>query len=163
MMHAQVLRPMRRRFSSLVPPLIDVRCFRGDGTSDADKDRIAAAASSASKSHGLLALPAYGGIETKLVSAAFDSVHRLFELPLEKKMELAYRDVRENVGYIKEGNTVGRTERSMVHFIEPSTSVVLLIVSHQLPVQFLPNYPSSVMCLDPGGRRNEIAAVPCFR
>lgn len=104
MMHAQVLRPMRRRFSSLVPPLIDVRCFRGDGTSDADKDRISAAASSASKSHGLLALPAYGGIETKLVSAAFDSVHRLFELPLEKKMELAYRDVRENVGYIKEGN-----------------------------------------------------------
>ena len=96
----------RRRYSSLVPPLVDVRCFNpgGDHSRDAERDRAAVAASSACRMHGLLALPFYGGIPAELVGAAFSSVHRLFELPFDQKMELAYRDVRENVGYIKPGN-----------------------------------------------------------
>ena len=51
----------------------------------------AAAASSACRTHGLLALPAYGGISPELVTSAFASVRRLFELPLEKKLALEYR------------------------------------------------------------------------
>lgn len=101
-----------RSYSSLVPPLVDVRSYyekiiqneteqRQVGE---EQSRVAELASSACREHGLLALPHYGGIPPELVTAAFDSVHRLFELPLEKKMELVYRDVRENVGYIAEGN-----------------------------------------------------------
>ena len=52
----------------------------------------------------LLALPAYGGIEPAVVSRAFASVERLFAMPLEAKVALEYRDVRENVGYIRLGH-----------------------------------------------------------
>ena len=54
----------RRCYSSLVPPLIDVRCF-DEAFTDRDRHaqaREAAAAASACRTHGLLALPAYGGI-----------------------------------------------------------------------------------------------------
>ena len=98
-----VLTASARRFSSLIPPLVDVRCF-GEPSCEALRATTAEKASSACREHGLLALPAYGGIDPKLVSAAWGAVHGFFELPLEKKMELAYRDVRENVGYIKSGN-----------------------------------------------------------
>ncbi|KAH8097379.1 hypothetical protein JL720_269 [Aureococcus anophagefferens] len=91
----------------LVPPLVDVRAFHdayagADG--EAARAKAAAEAAQACRSHGLLALPAYGGIDAAVVDAAFESVEALFALPLEKKLELEYRDVRENVGYIRLGN-----------------------------------------------------------
>ena len=101
----RALRRCSRQYSSLVPPLVDVRCFREESPlADQQRSEAAAAAAAACRLHGLLALPAYGGIPPALVTSAFGSVHRLFELPLDQKLELEYRDVRENVGYIREGN-----------------------------------------------------------
>ena len=95
--------PRRRGYATLTPPLVDVRCF-GDAGADDERSAAAAAASRACREHGLLALPRFGGIEPVVVSDAFDSVKHLFALPLDEKMRLEYRDVRENVGYIQEGN-----------------------------------------------------------
>lgn len=97
-----------QKYATLTPPLVDVRCFHEEHSrsthAQAQRVHAGAATSAACRTHGLLALPAYGGIDPGLVAKAFASVHQLFELPLEKKLELEYRDVRENVGYIKAGN-----------------------------------------------------------
>lgn len=105
--YLEPLRAVRHRlYSSLTPPLVDVRSFY-HGTADAmhehERRAAAAAASRACREHGLLALPAYGGIPPHLVSGAFVAIKGLFGLPIEQKMELEYRSVRENVGYIQEG------------------------------------------------------------
>lgn len=90
--------------STLTPPLVDVRCFLDGAGTEQEKSASAEAARWACRVHGLLALPAYGGIAPEVVDAAFDSIKALFAMPKEKKMVLAFRDVRENVGYIQLGN-----------------------------------------------------------
>ena len=63
-----------RRFATLTPPLVDVRCFDPSASSESARAAAAAAASSACRQHGLLALPAYGGITPSTVHDAFASV-----------------------------------------------------------------------------------------
>ncbi|CAK0908749.1 unnamed protein product [Prorocentrum cordatum] len=89
--------------SILTPPLVDVRCFFDGAGTELEKSASAEAARWACRAHGFLALPAHGGIASEVVVAAFDSIQALFAMPQEKKMELAFRDVRENVGYIQLG------------------------------------------------------------
>ena len=106
-----------RTYSTLTPPLVDVRSFHEahglhSAQSESAREAAAKAAAAAAREHGLLALPAYGGIPPALVTSAFESVKHLFQLPMQQKLDLAYRDVRENVGYIREGNETPDPEQA---------------------------------------------------
>ena len=81
-----------RHYSSLTPPLVDVRCFHEQLSChhhEAERNACAAAAAHACREHGLLALPGYGGIPPEVVSSAFSSVKQLFALPEEEKLRTA--------------------------------------------------------------------------